>query len=232
MSPRDWHDDPVSQRFDVTDPEQEEGALVAAANAAREGELLVLPTDTVYGIGADAFSPEAVARLLAAKGRGREMPPPVLVSSPITLEALGDQLPAWVLELTKEFWPGPLTVVVHQQTSLHWDLGDTMGTVAVRMPDHEFTLELLSRVGPMAVSSANISGEDAAQTADQAETMLGESVAVYLDAGASSGGLASTILDCTTDEPQILRQGALSEAELKTWLDEHGVDTELLPPDA
>lgn len=136
------------------------------------------------------------------------------------------------LELTKEFWPGPLTVVVHQQTSLHWDLGDTMGTVAVRMPDHEFTLELLSRVGPMAVSSANISGEDAAQTADQAETMLGESVAVYLDAGASSGGLASTILDCTTDEPQILRQGALSEAELKTWLDEHGVDTELLPPDA
>ena len=151
LSPRDWHDKPVSQRFDVTDPEQEEGALAAAANAAREGELLVLPTDTVYGIGADAFSPEAVARLLAAKGRGREMPPPVLVSSPITLEALGDQMPAWVLELTKEFWPGPLTVVVHQQNSLHWDLGDTMGTVAVRMPDHEFTLALLSRVGPMAV---------------------------------------------------------------------------------
>lgn len=206
--------------------------MIAATNAIRDGNLVVLPTDTVYGIGCDAFSPEAVERLLAAKGRGRQMPPPVLVSSAVTLEALGDRMSSWVLDLTREYWPGPLTVVVHQQTSLHWDLGETKGTVAVRMPDHEFTLGVLGRVGPMAVSSANVSGQTAATTVEQAQEMLGEKVPVYLDAGPSSGEMASTILDCTTDRPQILRQGALSFAELKHWLDEHGVDTGRLAADA
>jgi len=222
----------VSKRFDVTLPENDGEAVVAATNAVRDGHLVVLPTDTVYGIGCDAFSPEAVNRLLRAKGRDRQMPPPVLISSAVTLEALGDQMPTWVLELTREFWPGPLTVVVHQQSSLQWDLGETMGTVAVRMPDHEFTLGLLGRIGPMAVSSANTSGQPAATTADQAEEMLGDQVAVYLDAGPTEGEQASTILDCTSDQPQILRQGALGFAELKHWLDQRGVNTEQLSADA
>lgn len=232
LSPHGWHDEPVSQHFDVTNPENDGDAVIAATNAIRDGDLVVLPTDTVYGIGCDAFSPQAVEKLLAAKGRGRQMPPPVLVSSAVTLEALGDQLPPWVLELTREFWPGPLTVVVHQQASLHWDLGDAMGTVAVRMPDHDFTLGLLGRVGPMAVSSANISGQPAATSATRAEEMLGDKVAVYLDAGESAGELASTILDCTSQKPHILRQGGLPFAELRHWLEQHGVDTEQLPADA
>jgi L-threonylcarbamoyladenylate synthase len=222
----------VSECFDVTGPDSHEDAVISATNSIRDGNLVVLPTDTVYGIGCDAFSPEAVERLLAAKGRDRQMPPPVLVSSAVTLEALGDRMSPWVLELTREYWPGPLTVVVHQQSSLQWDLGETRGTVAVRMPDHEFALGLLGRVGPMAVSSANVSGQAAATTIEQAREMLGEKVPVYLDAGPSAGELASTILDCTTDSPRILRRGALGFAELKHWLEEHGVDTERLVDDA
>ena len=136
----------------------------------------MLPTDTVYGIGADAFDPDAVKALLEAKGRGREMPPPVLISSATTLDALATDVPGYVRALVEAFWPGPLTLVCTQQASLQWDLGDTRGTVAVRMPDHEVALELLERTGPMAVSSANLTGQPAATDAEQAEEMLGDSV--------------------------------------------------------
>ena len=147
----------------------------------------MLPTDTVYGIGADAFDPAAVRGLLAAKGRGREMPPPVLVSAATTLDALAVRVPGYARALIEAFWPGPLTLVCHQQTSLQWDLGDTRGTVAVRMPDHEVAREILERTGPLAVSSANLTGMPAATDADQAEEMLGERVAVIVDAGESPG---------------------------------------------
>ena len=130
----------------------------------QRGELVVLPTDTVYGIGADAFDPDAVRRLLAAKGRGRDMPPPVLVSAPTTLDALAVGVPSYARALIDELWPGPLTLVCRQQPSLQWDLGDTRGTVAVRMPDHAVALELLARTGPLAVSSANRTGLPAATT--------------------------------------------------------------------
>jgi tRNA threonylcarbamoyl adenosine modification protein (Sua5/YciO/YrdC/YwlC family) len=206
---------PVSQRFDCSDPGQREAGLVAATAAAGEGSLVVLPTDTVYGVAADAFDPAAVRRLLAAKGRGREMPPPVLVSSRPTLDALAVGLSAEARALADAFWPGALTLICTQQPSLRWDLGDTRCTVAVRMPGHGLALELLARTGPLAVSSANRTGKPAAVTAAEAEQMLAESVAVYLDGGVASGGVPSTIVDTTGEQPRVLRAGAVSIEQLR-----------------
>lgn len=205
----------MSRRFRCYDDEERERGLDAAAEAVRGGELVVLPTDTVYGVGADAFDPAAVRRLLRAKGRGRDMPPPVLVSAVTTLDALADDLPESARELVDEHWPGPLTLVCAQQPSLRWDLGDNRGTVAVRMPDHPHALALLERTGPLAVSSANRTGHPGATRVEDAEEMLGSSVAVFLDAGPSPAGLPSTIVDLTTKPPRVLRIGALGIEKLR-----------------
>ena len=204
----------MTQRFTTDDPTEREAGIAAAALAVQRGQLVVLPTDTVYGVGADAFSPSAVRRLLTAKGRGREMPPPVLVSAATTLDALAVGVPSYARALVAELWPGPLTIVCHQQSSLQWDLGDTRGTVAVRMPDHEVALELLARTGPLAVSSANKTGMPAATDAVAAEAMLGESVEVLLDGGPTAGETPSTIVDVTGDTGRVLRLGAVSLARL------------------
>lgn len=204
----------MTQRFTTADPTEREAGIANAALAVQRGQLVVLPTDTVYGVGADAFSPAAVRRLLEAKGRGRDMPPPVLVSAPTTLDALAVGVPAYARALVEQLWPGPLTVVCRQQPSLQWDLGETRGTVAVRMPDHDVALELLARTGPLAVSSANKSGMPAATDADAAEDMLGDSVEVLLDGGVSPGGEASTIVDVTGETGRVLRLGAIPLARL------------------
>jgi L-threonylcarbamoyladenylate synthase len=214
----------VTARFDLADPDSREAGLTAAVSAVRRGQLVVLPTDTVYGVGVDAFDADAVQRLLDAKGRGRDMPPPVLISATTTLEALATELPGWATGLVERFWPGPLTIVCRQQPSLRWDLGEARGTVAVRMPDHEATLELLGRTGPLAVSSANTTGVPAALDADEAERMLGEHVEVVLDGGRSAGAEASTIVDCTGASPRILRTGALGHWEITACLEELGAD--------
>ncbi|CUR55967.1 putative translation factor [metagenome] len=208
-------------RFSTADDDREPG-IEAASLAIRRGQLIVLPTDTVYGVAADAFDPEAVEALLKAKGRGREMPPPVLVSSATTADALASQLPDYARALIKAFWPGPLTIVARQQKSLQWDLGDTRGTVAVRMPDHPVALEILERTGPLAVSSANTTGLPAATNADQAEEMLGDAVEVIIDAGPSLGKAASTIVDVTGPRGRILRLGALSVERLNEVLEPLG----------
>jgi len=205
----------MSAWYDCSDETQRAEGLKAAADAVLRGELVVLPTDTVYGIGADAFSPAAVTTLLAAKGRGRDMPPPVLVGTVRAASALVEDLGPWGQQLIDEFWPGGLTIVCRASRTLSWDLGDTRGTVAVRMPQDEVTLELLRETGPMAVSSANLSGSPAATTAAEARDQLGESVAVYLDGGPSSGGQSSTIVDLTGDAPRLLRQGAISMGRLR-----------------
>ena len=210
------------QRLGVTTDEEREAAIDAAAMAIRQGRLIVLPTDTVYGIAADAFSPDAVGALLDAKGRGREMPPPVLVSAATTLDALAVGIPSYARALVEEFWPGALTIVCRQQSSLQWDLGETRGTVAVRMPDDEVALAVLERTGPLAVSSANLSGRPAARDADEAEAMLGEHVEVIVDAGTTLGAEASTIVDCTGSEGRILRRGAISLDELNAVLEPLG----------
>lgn len=199
----------VTHRFGTAEPEEREAGIAAASLAVQRGRLIVLPTDTVYGVGADAFSPEAVRRLLAAKGRGRDMPPPVLVSAATTLDALAVGVPAYARALVEQLWPGPLTLVCRQQSSLQWDLGDTRGTVAVRMPDHEVALALLARTGPLAVSSANRSGMPPATNADAAESMLGDSLEVLLDAGPCEKDIPSTIVDVTGDKGRVLRPGAV-----------------------
>jgi L-threonylcarbamoyladenylate synthase len=207
-----------TRRFLTTDPDEREAGIANAVLAVQRGELVVLPTDTVYGIGADAFDAEAVRRLLAAKGRGREMPPPVLVSAATTLDALAVGVPAYARALVDELWPGPLTLVCRQQSSLQWDLGDTRGTVAVRMPDQAVALELLSRTGPLAVSSAHRTGMAAATDADQAEEMLARSVTVILDDGPTPGALPSTIVDVTGERGRVLRLGALGLERLNEIL--------------
>lgn len=199
-------------------------AVTAAADALARGELVVMPTDTVYGIAADAFNPEAVQALLEAKGRGRTMPPPVLVSEGSTLDALASAIPAWARGLADVFWPGPLTLVCREQASLRWDLGETRGTVAVRVPDHPLALALLEHTGPLAVSSANLTGRPAATDADAAERMLGDAVAVILDDGPtpSDSDSPSTIVDATSSTPRLLRLGVLSVDDLNRVLAEHG----------
>jgi tRNA threonylcarbamoyl adenosine modification protein (Sua5/YciO/YrdC/YwlC family) len=205
----------MSAWFDCSDETQRIEGLAAAATSVLSGELVVLPTDTVYGVGADAFSPAAVTRLLAAKGRGRDMPPPVLVGSTRAASALVEDLGPWGQQLIDEFWPGGLTIVCRAQRTLNWDLGDAKGTVAVRMPQDQVTLDLLRETGPMAVTSANLTGKPAATTAEQAREQLGDAVAVYLDGGPSAGGQASTIVDLTGDVPRLLRQGAISIGRLR-----------------
>ena len=208
----------MSPVIDCTSEDGLAQGIAAAADAVRGGEVVVLPTDTVYGVGVDAFSSEAVVAVLALKGRSREMPLPVLVPNPQTVDGLATDVPAYARDLIAAFWPGPLTLVLHAQSSLMWDLGDTNGTVALRMPRNDVTLALLSEVGPMAVTSANISGQPPAMTILDAATQLGPAVRVYLDAGPSAGSQASTILDCTHQAPLILRAGAVSPAAIQQVL--------------
>ena len=208
------------RRFDCTagDASRNAEATEAARQAIEAGECIVLPTDTVYGIGADAFSAKAVRRLLEAKHRGRDMPPPVLIGEPTLIRALAVNVPEAAKDLVDKHWPGALTVICHIQPSLRMDLGDTEGTIALRVPDHELAREILRRTGPMAVSSANLSGQAAALTCDDAIDQLGDAVAVYLDGGplGDADGAASTIVDFSRDdEGQVLRRGAISVEMLR-----------------
>jgi L-threonylcarbamoyladenylate synthase len=205
----------MSAWFDCADETQRVAGLAAAATAVLGGELVVLPTDTVYGIGTDAFSPAAVTRLLAAKGRGRDMPPPVLVGTVRAAQALVEDLGPDGQRLIDEFWPGGLTIVCRAARSLSWDLGDTKGTVAIRMPEDPVALDLLRETGPMAVSSANLTGLPSATTAVLAKDQLGDAVSVYLDGGPVTGGVASTIVDLTGPQPRLLRRGAISVGRLR-----------------
>jgi L-threonylcarbamoyladenylate synthase len=208
----------VTQTFDTTDEAQRSTGIASAVSAVKDGRLVVLPTDTVYGVGADAFDPAAVTALLAAKGRGRDMPVPVLVGSWQTIDGLAFAVPEAARELIHAFWPGALSIVVQQAPSLQWDLGEGRGKVMVRMPLHPVAIELLREVGPMAVSSANISGHPPAITADDARRQLGELVGVYLDAGPSQQQAASTIIDLTGPTPHILREGPVGADEIATVL--------------
>ena len=201
--------------YDCADETQRAAGIAAAMSAVLKGALVVLPTDTVYGIGADAFRPTAVDSLLSAKGRGRDMPPPVLVGSVRAASALVEDLGPYGQELIDEFWPGGLTLICRSSRSLKWDLGETKGTVAVRMPQDPVALELLAQTGPMAVSSANLTGQPAATTADGAREQLGDLVEVYLDAGPCQGDLPSTIVDLTGDMPRLLRSGVVPIGRLR-----------------
>lgn len=213
----------VTERYPIATEDEQTEAIDAAVTALQAGELVIVPTDTVYGIAADAFDKGAVAGLLAAKGRGRAMPPPVLISNVATLDALATRIPDWARTLVEELWPGALTIVLHQQPSLQWDLGEARQTVAVRIPDSDILRQIIDRVGPLATSSANRTTKPAATNADQAEEMLGKMVKAILDGGESPVGEASTIISATGDEPKILREGAISIDRINEILAEHDV---------
>jgi L-threonylcarbamoyladenylate synthase len=207
---------PGSDRvFSLGDPTKRKSTMAQAKATIARGRLIVMPTDTVYGLTADAFDPAGVRRLLRAKGRGRKVPTPVLIPGLDTLRALATGLTPEARELTREFWPGGLTLICRQQPSLRWDLGDSRGTVALRMPDHEDALAILEDNGPLAVSSANKHGEPPATTIDEAVLMLGSSVEMYLDGGPTPGARPSTILDATDETLRLVREGIISVERLR-----------------
>jgi L-threonylcarbamoyladenylate synthase len=225
----------MTRIYDCSVDEEYAAGMRLARSAIGRGALVVIPTDTVYGVAADAFDPEAVQRLLAAKGRDRQSPPPVLVPGISTLDALATNVPQPVRDLVDAFWPGGLTVVLTAQPSLVWDLGETRGTVALRMPRNRVALDLLAETGPLAVSSANTSGLPAAIDAIGAEEMLGSSVSVYLDGGVAGldyeaigdrpGDTSSTIIDATGFDTNggtlsILRNGVISRADIEAVIGE------------
>lgn len=201
----------MSESFDLG-----EAGFDAAVTAIGNGTTVVFPTDTVYGIGADPFSAEAVQALLDAKHRGQDMPPPVLIAEPSVMRALVAKVPESAKELARAFWPGPLTLILDVQKSVNLQVGKTRGTVALRVPDHDGARELLRRTGPLAVSSANISGQPSATNCADAQEQLGESVAVFLDGGPTPGPEPSTIVDCSSDpDGVVLRLGKLSLEQLQ-----------------
>lgn len=210
----------MSTTYSCADTAEALTGLRMARGAIGRGRLVVIPTDTVYGVAADAFNAAAVQSLLDAKGRGRQSPPPVLIGGSETLSALADTITPEMTKLAEAFWPGGLTIVVPARPTLTWDLGDTNGTVAVRMPDNAIALELLKETGPLAVSSANRTGDPAAVTAAEAQEQLGDSIDVYLDGGtASDNRSGSTIVDCTPTlhgKPvRILRDGVISRDAIR-----------------
>ncbi len=202
--------------YDLSIATERRLGFIAATAAAKRGELVVMPTDTVYGIGTDAFSINGVEKLLAAKGRERNMPTPVLIGNPNALSALTARVDQRMQDLVQSFWPGALTLIVKQQPTLNWDLGDTSGTVALRMPMHPVAIELLNLVGPMAVSSANKSGQAAATSSEMAIEQLGDSVSIYLSGEQTAVALPSTILDLTGEAVKVIRVGALGLDKIRS----------------
>ena len=209
-------------------------ALERAVAHVRAGGLLILPTDTVYGIGALASDAAGVSRLLAAKGRDRRMPPPVLVADPAQAADVVVRLPDAARALIGAFWPGALTLVLDARADLDWDLGESGGTVALRMPDHPLALELLRRTGPMAVTSANRTGlapatdAAAALAAFPGRVALADDAAagphgadiLLLDGGPTPGPVPSTIVSLAGGSPGpiVVREGVVPRAELAAVL--------------
>ncbi|MGH3492661.1 MAG: L-threonylcarbamoyladenylate synthase [Sciscionella sp.] len=204
----------MSMVYDCAVASSREAGLTSASGVLRSGRLVVFPTDTVYGLGCDAFNPDAVRSLLEAKGRGANMPASVLVGSWHTIDGLVRYVPDIARMLIEAFWPGGLSIVLPHAPSLAWNLGETRGTVMVRMPLHPVAIELLREFGPMAQSSANLTGRKAAATVDEAREQLGESVDTYLDGGPSGDAVPSTIIDLTGADPLVLREGAVPLEQL------------------
>ncbi|GAA1475431.1 L-threonylcarbamoyladenylate synthase [Corynebacterium felinum] len=215
----------MSRIYDCGSADNRAIGIKAAVSAVKSGRLVVLPTDTLYGLGCDAFDIAAVERLLATKGRGPDMPVPVLVGSWETARGLVHSYDERLRTLIEAFWPGALSIVVPQAPSLVWNLGDTRGTVMLRMPLHPVAIELLRETGPMAVSSANISGHAPSTTAQAAKEQLGTAVNVYLDGGECSVGVASSIIDLSGERPRLLREGGISAERIAEVL---GVEAESL----
>jgi L-threonylcarbamoyladenylate synthase len=196
---------------------QDPNALARALAILQEGGLVAFPTDTVYGVGALAFNGPAVGSIYIAKDRPVEKAIPVLIGNPADLARAALEVPGFAARLAAHFWPGPLTLVVPK----HPDLPETVSittTVGVRVPDHAVARTLLSAAGPMAVTSANISGLPSPSTAQEVFAQLGGRIALIIDGGRTPGGIPSTVVDCTGTEPVILRAGPVSQDEIRAAL--------------
>jgi L-threonylcarbamoyladenylate synthase len=204
----------VSLVLGTADPAERRRGLDAARSAVRRGDLVVLPPDTVYGVGTDAFSPHGVERLRSARGAAAGSPLPVLVPGAATVDGLAYGLSREARDLIEAFWPGALTIVVRCQPTLAWDIGGA-GTVSLRMPLHPVALELLRETGPMAVTAANVAGMQAPVTLEDARDQLGDAVSVYLDGGPLGALPTSTVVDLTGDVPRVLRAGAVDLETLR-----------------
>lgn len=215
----------MSYRFDCGRRDDRSIGIKRAVELAQDGKLIVLPVDSGYGLGCDAFIPSAVQELAAARGSSRAQPPPVLIPHARTLDGIATEVPMAARDLMAAFWPGALTLICRAQPSLSWDLGDTRGTVSARVPLHPVALQVLAEVGPMAVTSASPAGWPAPATCDSAQEALGDSIGVYLDAGPMTDLTPSSVVDCTGSRLRALRLGAIGLAELRA------VVPDLLGPD-
>jgi L-threonylcarbamoyladenylate synthase len=192
-------------------------AIEHAVEILKGGGLVAFPTDTVYGIGALAFDGKAVESIYVAKDRPIEKAIPVLLADAADMEKVGMNIPAITYQLAARFWPGPLTCVIPKQPTLPESVSAT-STVGVRVPDHEVARALLRAAGPMAVTSANISGQASPSTAEEISAQLGGRIALIIDGAKTPGGVPSTLVDCTTDELIILREGPISLEEIRKKL--------------
>lgn len=196
---------------------KEGNAIERAIEILEQGGLVAFPTDTVYGLGARAFDPRAVSRLYEAKGRTGSKAIPILIASLEQAELVVKELHAQALALARDFWPGPLTIILQRKKSLPLDLS-AKDTVGIRIPDHPVALVLLEAAGPLAVTSANISGQANARTANEVLKNLDGKVELILNGGTTPGGRPSSIIDCTVDPVRIVRHGPLSEEEIMAVL--------------
>jgi L-threonylcarbamoyladenylate synthase len=199
----------VSYRFDCVVSSSRSRGLARAQAALADGELVVLPTESAYGLACDAFSLEGLRALRSAKGNPRLFPP-VLIGSGRTLDGLATDVPAPTRALAEAFWPGPLTLICRAQPSLTWGLGGAQAPVSLRMPLHPVALQLLAMTGPLALTAANVPGNAVPTTYAQASEQLGDAVAVYLDAGEVGSYATSTVVDGRDEPPRVLRRGAFS----------------------
>ena len=200
----------VSARGDPAPP----GAIAAAARALAAGDIVGIPTDTVYGLAADAFHTGASDRLFSLKRRPRSVELPVLVAGVDQALGLAIAVPASARRLMERFWPGAVTLVLPRRPDLNADLGDEDATIGMRCAAHPVPLALCAAVGPLATTSANRHGQPPATTAEAVAAALGPAVELILDAGPCSE-LASTVVDCTGVEPRLLREGRVAWSEIQ-----------------
>ncbi len=196
--------------------ESRDAALTAAVDAVRQGKLVAFPTDTLYGLGADATNDEAVRMLFQAKRRPLDAPLPILVLGTDQASELVQEMPPLALKLASRYWPGALTLVMKRAETFHSLALAGGDTVALRAPDHPVPLALIRSLGrPMSGTSANRSGEPPPRTAAEVEGQLGEEVDIIIDGGSAPIGVESTVVDLTVEPPRILREGVLSRDDLE-----------------
>lgn len=188
-------------------------ALTSALEILLSGGLVAFPTDTVYGVGSLVFHEQAIESIYIAKDRPIEKAIPVLIGDPTDLSKVADEIPIFAMKLIARFWPGPLTVLVPKKATLPEAISAT-STVGVRVPDHDIARALLRLAGPMAVTSANISGQPSPTTAQQVYEQLEGRIPMIIDGGETPGGVPSTLVDCTGDEIQVLREGPITKEQL------------------